>query len=657
MKKILTLGVFILATTVLKAQEIRMNGQHSEENENILHNPELWRWIKMQNGDDSHYYRLMVNQSVLQKIWENEPDSIRISVPEKSGKVRNLKFEKVLITDASFHVETSDGRKLSGKEFSGVHYRISGEADCKVGGLSFREGGLMGFIGLSNSNISIGEKEPGSGKFFLSYDEDQKQPSWNCDTDDTGRMDVNPQIPRSTSINKAVTTICKPVSIYFESDLDLYSKSGNSLTTASNFVTGLFNIVAQIYNNEGITIRIGSIFQWTSSDPYVGMTSSYTVLNQFGTSRPVGSVNADLMHLISTRSASMGGLAYVGVLCSPLARHAFSNIFYQYSALPTFSWSVHCISHELGHNFGSKHTHWCGWTLPNGTTGRIDSCYAGEGTCGTVTKYRVGTVMSYCYLTSGVNFNLGFGTLPGAAIRNGLNAATCITGSTCMATPTVTADSLSNKNNSFVLSLSVPANHNATSWILYEGSTSIRTGTLTGISAFNTTVSITGKANGTYTYKMVLSNGTSTSTSSTLTVSVAVSQTPQTPVTSNICTASGLQAYFGTDGKMRFKFGISSPCTTYTVQVCRYNLTDPNVVPAAGATPVACGIRNGMSAYSPVSSEWTQGFIERIADPQPSNRTTAGMGNFWYSVDVTCNSGGTCTTTNRTRTYVFVPGI
>ena len=129
------------------------------------------------------------------------------------------------------------------------------------------------------------------------------------------------------------------------------------------------------------------------------------------------------------------------------------------------------------------------------------------------------------------------------------------------------------------------------------------------------------------------------------------------PGSSGVCTANGLQAWFGSDGKMRFKFGISSPCTTYTVQVCRYNLTDPTITPSAGAVPVACGVRNSMSAYSPTSAEWAQGFIERVADPQPTNMSTAGMGSFWYSVDITCNSGGSCTTTNRTRTYIFVPGI
>jgi hypothetical protein len=89
------------------------------------------------------------------------------------------------------------------------------------------------------------------------------------------------------------------------------------------------------------------------------------------------------------------------------------------------------MAHELGHNFGSKHTHWCGWPKAGGGTGRIDSCYAGEAIfgvgCGTVVKPIKGTIMSYCHLTgAGINFTKGFGAQPGAKIRTGFS---CITGS------------------------------------------------------------------------------------------------------------------------------------------------------------------------------------------------------------------------------------
>ena len=613
----------------------------------------LWTWVR-EDADGVTAYRLRINRQQMMQIWEKEPVEIRVPLPMKSGKERIFTFRKAGIVDSAFTVQTSDGRLLKGKEFSGLHYQVLESPGCRIGGLSFREDGLMGLVCVDESALSIAEKVPGSGRYFVSFDEDHKLPVWNCAEELLPVPELKP-VPFRSSSDKSVATICKTVRIFMEGDRDLYAKSGNSLTTASNFVTGLFNVVAQIYSVEGIKIQLASIFQWTTTDPYASLTSSSEVLFSFSNNRPVASANANLFHLLSTRPAGLGGIAFTGVLCDANVRHGFSNIAYQYSALPAYSSSVATVAHEIGHNFGSKHTHWCGWTLPNGTLGRVDSCYAGEGTCGTLVKPRIGTIMSYCHQVMGVNLNLGFGPLPQAAIRDGLTNATCISSGSCLGVPTVRVDSASNRNNSYVLTLNIPANHNATSWNLLEGNTSIRTGTLSGSTAFSTTHTVTGKANGTYTYTLVISNGSNSSSSTVISVIVAV-PVVQNPV-STVCTANGLMAWFGSDGQMRFRFGISSPCTTYNVQVCRYNLSDPNVVPAAGATPAACGVRNGMSAYAPTAAEWSQGFIERIASPQPANRTTPGMGSFWYSVDVICNSGSSCTTTNRTRTYIFVPGI
>jgi hypothetical protein len=369
----------------------------------------LWSWVK--EDDQGSSYRILINRQQLSRIWESEPAYLWIRLPERDGKVRTLKFERNYLTDSTFNISTSDGRVLTGKEFAGLHYTVVPEKDCKVGGISFREDGLMACINLDGSAISIGEKVPGSGRYFLSFDADQKMPEWDCGSDQLPDF-IRKDSEEKPADNKAVSTICKTVRIYLEADLDLYAKSGNSLTTAANFVTGLFNVVKQVYANAGINLQLSGIFQWTSTDPYVSMTSSSQILTAFTGNRPASSVNTDLLHLLSSRQANLGGIGYIGVLCNTVYRHAFSNILYKYSALPTYSWSVYCMAHELGHNFGSRHTQWCGWTLSNGTLGRIDSCYAGEGSCGTLVKARVGTIMSYCHLSAGVDLNKGFGPLP-----------------------------------------------------------------------------------------------------------------------------------------------------------------------------------------------------------------------------------------------------
>ena len=56
-----------------------------------------------------------------------------------------------------------------------------------------------------------------------------------------------------------------------------------------------------------------------------------------------------------------------------------ANVYTSYYAYPSYSWSVYVVAHELGHMIKSQHTQWCGWLLPNGTNGAIDSYYTSEG--------------------------------------------------------------------------------------------------------------------------------------------------------------------------------------------------------------------------------------------------------------------------------------
>lgn len=213
------------------------------------------------------------------------------------------------------------------------------------------------------------------------------------------------------------------IKIYFECDYQMYQDNNNSTTNVANFVTGMFNVVQTIYTNETIGVEISEIYTWTTSDPYNSTTSSSDILNDFQNYRT--SFNGDLAHLLSTRNIGAGGIAYVDALCFQTYAYGYSNIDNDYDLYPTYSWTIEVVSHELGHNFGSEHTHWCGWV-----GGPIDNCVAVDGgPCSPgPTPTNGGTIMSYCHLSNvGILLTNGFGTQPGNKIRTQYNAASCLT--------------------------------------------------------------------------------------------------------------------------------------------------------------------------------------------------------------------------------------
>ncbi|MBK7438827.1 MAG: discoidin domain-containing protein [Saprospiraceae bacterium] len=230
------------------------------------------------------------------------------------------------------------------------------------------------------------------------------------------------------------------ISVDFEFDDEIYKDFGSNITTVTNWFTSLFNHIKTIYANEQIEITIKSLYIWTTADPYSSTVG--TALDQVMASRQNDpSFTGNLHHLVLgyvSQSVGISGVAYVDVLCSRTYRFGTTRL-YQYTTWSTFpstyQWDIGSIAHEIGHNFGSHHTQWCGWT-----GGPIDNCYAVEGTCSPgPAPVNGGTIMSYCHLNTNYPMSNGFGPLPHTEIYNNFVAATCkSTSCSGIVTPTPT---------------------------------------------------------------------------------------------------------------------------------------------------------------------------------------------------------------------------
>ena len=442
---------------------------------------------------------LLLNPDKLasKKIYDEEPESFLINIPLYGGEQKTFIFYKKHLTTSNFKVTTSDGKTFRGKSAIGVHYQIDPKAgEEKVGGLSFTGDEVSGMFSDDFGNWNIGKLPGGNGQYVVYCERDLNVSSdFQCVTQDIdGEKDLH--IEKGFVIEKSISTTgtCKEVNVYFECDFKMYQDNGSSVTNVSTKVAGMFNVVKQIYGNEQIDVNLSEIFVWTTTDPYATLTNAQFYLINFSGNRPT--INGNLGHLLSTRTNSFGGIAWIGGLCNPGGKYAFSNIYNSFSALPTYSWTVNVIAHEMGHNMGSQHTHWCGWQLTPTTKGRIDSCAAGEPFAGSVncsntTKFKTnGTVMSYCHNLGAINLNLGFGPLPGNAIRNSFNNAICLSGAP-VPKFTVAGTRIACEGENINLNLTTPVSGGTYSWTgpngfvsssqnpSIPGATSLATGTYT----------------------------------------------------------------------------------------------------------------------------------------------------------------------------------
>lgn len=381
------------------------------------------------------YEALELNANRLRRILWEEPKTLNLLLSFEGREV-DLQLKKVMITSDHFQViEALPGGSQRVVDYSGgvyYHGKIAGKP-ASFATISLVDGQVAGIIADEKSNIILGSIEDNGlpTKEYVMYRETDLSVTnpMNCFTGETPVDGVLPV--GDPSIHARPTAVGEPVEVYFECDFKFYQDKGSNTVNLINYVLSFFNNTALLYANEDIKIQVSQILVWTMQDPEAaaGLNSSSACLTSFRDRMITTNYVGDYAHFLSTRSLG-GGIAYLlGNPCSSARqfRSAVSAINNSYNNFPTYSWTVQVVTHELGHNLGSNHTHWCGWS-----GGAIDNCgpsagYPNEGgTCALgAPPVNGGTIMSYCHLTSSINFNNGFGVQPGDRIRQVVGAASC----------------------------------------------------------------------------------------------------------------------------------------------------------------------------------------------------------------------------------------
>lgn len=368
---------------------------------------------------------LRMNEQAVASILDRPAELLKLQLPNPTGESFNLELERADVFSADFKVYAASDRSRPIDYRGGAYYWgiIDGNPNS-LAAISIIDGEISGLIHLEGATFNLGRMEgKNDGLHVLYRNTDlQQTPSADCFTDDDEHYIGGEKNEQPTTGYAKAQDNC--VRMYVEVDYDIYVARGG-VSQAADYISAVFNQVSLLYANEAINLVLNEVVVWDITDPYTG-TSTSNYLTQFRNNIN-GTYNGDLAHLVGYQGG--GGIAYLNVLCNSFYGVGYSDINSTYNNVPTYSWTVEVLTHEIGHNLGSSHTHACAW---NGNNTAIDGCgpAAGysEGCDNGPIPNDGGTIMSYCHLVGGVgiNFLKGFGPQPGDRIRDRVYNASCL---------------------------------------------------------------------------------------------------------------------------------------------------------------------------------------------------------------------------------------
>jgi Reprolysin family propeptide. len=342
-----------------------------------------------------------------------------------------LRRIEVFAPDAQIVVHGAGGRITHGEIPKLQYYggMVAGDPESAVV-MAVGSDGVRGLILRADRAVSIGRR-PGSSNpddyvsEEVSFDEiGRSVPKWHCDVDDVA-MTIKSLHPSSLPVPRSSASATHGVRMAIDMDYELYVKLGGT-AALTKYVGDLVAAASTIYSRDvATTMVVGNVEIWTTpSDPWSATTTADAlteVSDYWATNAGRKAIARSGVAFLSGRSIG-GGRAWLGEICSgdtlcPAPFWCAGHYFGAYAVMgvqgnfdlanPYATWDVVVFSHEVGHNFGSPHTHCYSPPVDPCYSGESSSCYNGP----TSVPPERGTIMSYCHLLNGgmSNVRLIFG--------------------------------------------------------------------------------------------------------------------------------------------------------------------------------------------------------------------------------------------------------
>ena len=358
---------------------------------------------------------LNIIEEKLELIKESKPCEFELIIPFFNNESLKLKLHLYNAYSSNFQLVRNTSNGIFTEDYSPKirSYRIINENTSGI--ISFLQNNIIGTIKHNGKVYELKGEKDGLYVLFDIYDSTSSS-YYECQTED---IDIN--IPIDNTQNNNASTEC--VEIGIDTDYYTFLEFNNNCYDVVEWALAVLAGVSEIYMqelDEEVLLQAKYINVREFQDNYYNLNDCSDMLDELGdywTSAPLNTLQneVDLVHLF-TRKQANGGVAWLDAFCENQWKYGVSsglntNLNYDYPDNTPFSYNMSYVGHELGHNFGANHTHWCGWdsepSLGFGG-GAIDSCYPVEGNCSGPGDPDIGTIMSYCDLagiTSALQFH------------------------------------------------------------------------------------------------------------------------------------------------------------------------------------------------------------------------------------------------------------
>ncbi|MEO6455143.1 MAG: M12 family metallo-peptidase [Ginsengibacter sp.] len=415
-----------------------------------------------QLADKGVYQAIKINADFSRQLLAQKPDAVQVEIPLDDNEtlvVNLIKFDlgNIKFTENNNQNEVVDNLKIP------VTYRgiISGDTSRNNVVLTVNEDYVSMIATSSKRTIQITKADGLDKSLYRLYNSDKVQfpkPDFDCGTIDKP-LSKQEELLLSLPQQRSAAPPDKCVNVFVDCFDSLYYWKNSSYQQTINYVYELFNAVAAGYTNEQINIQIIAVNVWTTPDPYRGDTRANALADLAANYKDNfwGNICVGLDYGLNTRSglasiASAKGMAPNTCPAYSVATNPFCYCDVNYTSIATVKnfptgpsatgAAIYLVMHEMGHLLGSRHTKWCGWQISTTPLvyGALDSCGIREVKDNVTPLCSAGppppatgaTIMSYCVSNNTasdfVNYNNGFGPLPGNAIRTFVYNNSCIAG-------------------------------------------------------------------------------------------------------------------------------------------------------------------------------------------------------------------------------------